>query len=137
MLFLNIAKIMIPKISTVFLHEQQTVRQGWEVMTRGGYTAIPVLDDEERYIGSVTEGDFLRYVFSVESLDKLDMEKHRVGELVRREFCPSVSIDASEDEVISATLNQNFVPIVDSRNTMCGIITRQGIIAYLAEKRTH
>lgn len=81
---MNIAKIMIPKISTVFLHEQQTVRQGWEVMTCGGYTAIPVLDDEERYIGSVTEGDFLRYVFSVESLDKLDMEKHRVGELVRR-----------------------------------------------------
>ena len=36
MLFLNIAKIMIPKSSTVFLHERQTVRQWWEVMTRGG-----------------------------------------------------------------------------------------------------
>lgn len=132
---MNIAKIMIPKISTVFLHERQTVRQGWEVMTRGGYTAIPVLDEEERYIGSVTEGDFLRYVFSVESLDKLDMEKHRVGDLVRREFCPSISIDAGEEEVIAASLNQNFVPVVDSRNTMCGIITRRGVIAYLAEKK--
>ena len=132
---MNIAKIMIPKISTVFLHERQTVRQGWEVMTRGGYTAIPVLDDEQRYIGSVTEGDFLRYVFSVESLDKLDMEKHRVGDLVRREFCPSISIDAGEEEVIAASLNQNFVPVVDSRNTMCGIITRRGVIAYLAEKK--
>ena len=131
---MNIAKIMIPKISTVFLHEKQTVRQGWEVMTRGGYTAIPVLDDEQRYIGSVTEGDFLRYAFSVGSLDKLDMEKQRVGELVRREFCPPISIDASEEEVIAASLNQNFVPIVDSRNTMCGIITRRGVIAYLAEK---
>ena len=132
---MNIAKIMVPKISTVFLHERQTVRQGWEVMIRGGYTAIPVLDDEQRYIGSVTEGDFLRYVFSVESLDKLDMEKHRVGELVRREFCPSISIDAGEEEVIAASLNQNFVPVVDSRNTMCGIITRRGVIAYLAEKK--
>lgn len=132
---MNIAKIMVPKISTVFLHERQTVRQGWEVMIRGGYTAIPVLDDEQRYIGSVTEGDFLRYVFSVESLDKLDMEKHRVGDLVRREFCPSISIDAGEEEVIAASLNQNFVPVVDSRNTMCGIITRRGVIAYLAEKK--
>ncbi len=132
---MNIAKIMVPKISTVFLHERQTVRQGWEVMTRGGYTAIPVLDDEQRYIGSVTEGDFLRYVFSVESLDKLDMEKHRVGDLVRREFCPSISIDAGVEEVIAASLNQNFVPVVDSRNTMCGIITRRGVIAYLAEKK--
>ena len=132
---MNIAKIMIPKISTVFLHENQTVRQGWEIMTRGGYTAIPVLDEEQRYIGSVTEGDFLRYVFSVNSMDKLDMEKHRVSELVRREFCPSLSIDASEEEVVKASLNQNFVPVVDSRNTMCGIITRRGIIAYLAEKK--
>ncbi len=132
---MNIAKIMVPKISTVFQHERQTVRQGWEVMTRGGYTAIPVLDDEQRYIGSVTEGDFLRYVFSVESLDKLDMEKHRVGDLVRREFCPSISIDAGEEEVIAASLNQNFVPVVDSRNTMCGIITRRSVIAYLAEKK--
>lgn len=135
MLFLNIAKVMIPKVSTVFLHENQTVRQGWEVMTRGGYTAIPVLEDEQRYIGSVTEGDFLRYVFSTGSMDKLDMEKHRVGELVRREFCPSISIDAGEEEVIAASLNQNFVPVVDSRNTMCGIITRRGVIAYLAEKK--
>ena len=58
MLFLNIAKNMIHKISTVFLHERQTVRQGWKVMTRGVYTSIPVPDDEEKYIGSVMEGIF-------------------------------------------------------------------------------
>lgn len=58
MLFLNIAKKMIHKISTGFLHERQTVRQEWKVMTRGVYTSVPVLDDEEKYIGSVMEGIF-------------------------------------------------------------------------------
>ena len=85
---MNIAKIMIPRACTVFLNEKQTVRQGWEVMTRNGYTAIPVLDAEQHYIGTV-----------------------------------------------SAALNQNFVPIVDSRNTLCGILTRRGVIAHLAEKQ--
>ena len=131
---MNIAKIMIPKALTVFLNEKQTVRQGWEIMTRNGYTAIPVLDADQHYIGTVSEGDFLRHILDAGSLDKLEMENHRVKELVRRDFCPPISIDAEETEVVRAALNQNFVPIVDSRNTLCGILTRRGVIAYLAEK---
>ena len=131
---MNIAKIMIPRACTVFLNEKQTVRQGWEVMTRNGYTAIPVLDVEQHYIGCVSEGDFLRHILDTGSLDKMEMENHRVRELVRRDFCPPLSIDADEGDVIRAALNQNFVPIVDSRNTLCGILTRSGVIAHLAEK---
>ena len=132
---MNLAKIMIPKALTVFLNEKQTVRQGWEIMTRNGYTAIPVLDAEQHYIGTVSEGDFLRHILDAGSLDKTEMENHRVRELVRRDFCPPISIDADESEVVSAALNQNFVPIVDSRNTLCGILTRRGVIAHLAEKQ--
>ena len=131
---MNIAKIMIPRACTVFLNEKQTVRQGWEVMTRNGYTAIPVLDAQQHYIGCVSEGDFLRHILDTGSLDKLDMENHRVRELVRRDFCPPIRIDATAEEVVRAALNQNFVPIVDSRNTLCGILTRRGVIAHLAEK---
>ena len=131
---MNIAKIMIPRACTVFLNEKQTVRQGWEVMTRNGYTAIPVLDADQHYIGCVSEGDFLRHILDTGSLDKMEMENHRVRELVRRDFCPPLSIDADEGDVIRAALNQNFVPIVDSRNTLCGILTRRGVIAHLAEK---
>ena len=132
---MNIAKIMIPRACTAFLNEKQTVRQGWEVMTRNGYTAIPVLDAEQHYIGTVSEGDFLRHILETGSLDKTNMENHRVRELIHRDRCPPISIDADEDKVVSAALNQNFVPIVDSRNTLCGILTRRGVIAYLAEKR--
>lgn len=132
---MNIAKIMIPRACTVFLNEKQTVRQGWEIMTRNGYTAIPVLDADQHYIGCVSEGDFLRHILDTGSLDKMAMENHRVKELVRRDFCPPISIDADENEVVSAALNQNFVPIIDSRNTLCGILTRRGVIAYLAEQR--
>ena len=131
---MNIAKIMIPKALTVFLNEKQTVRQGWEIMTRNGYTAIPVLDAEQHYIGTVSEGDFLRHILDAGSLYKTEMENHRVRELVRWDFCPPICIDADETEVVHAALNQNFVPIVDSRNTLCGILTRRGVIAYLAEK---
>ncbi len=132
---MNIVKIMLPKVCTVFLRADQTVRQGLEVMTRNGYTAIPVLDENQHYIGCISEGDFLRHIMSVNTTDKRELEKTRVRELVRRDFCPALPVDASVEEVTEALLNQNFLPIVDGRNTLCGIVTRKGLIAYLSEQK--
>ena len=131
---MNIAKLMIPKVSTAFLHENDTVRQGLERFTIHGYTAIPVLNEREQYIGSVTEGDFLRLLLMPGSTDLKAQEQYRISGIVRRDFCPALPIDAASEEVVSATLNQNFVPIVDGRGTLCGILTRKRVIEYLAQK---
>lgn len=130
---MNIAGIMIPKVSTVFLYENNTVRQGLERFMVHGYTAIPVLNSKEQYIGSVTEGDFLRHLLSVHTTNLKTLEQYRLESIVRRDFCPPLPIDAPLTQVISAALNQNFVPIVDGRNILCGILTRQVIIQYLAQ----
>nr|MBQ8251852.1 CBS domain-containing protein [Lachnospiraceae bacterium] len=130
---MNIAKIMIPKPLTRVLHETDTVRQALETMENHGFTAIPVLDEEERYIGCVTEGDFLRHVLRIGNADKRAHEQFQVGELVRKDFCEAIDIAASSEDVIRTILNQNFVPIVDDRNVFCGILTRKGVIQELAE----
>lgn len=75
---MNLARIMIPKVSTVFLKENQSVRQGWEIMNRNGYTAIPVLDTDGKYIGTVSEGGFLKFIIAAGTLDTQNMESHRV-----------------------------------------------------------
>lgn len=130
---MNIAAIMVPKVSTVFLHEADTIRQGLEHFMNYGYTAIPVLNEQEQYVGSVTEGDFLRYLMKINTTDLKALEQHRIANIVRREFCPPLSIDSEFKQVISAALNQNYVPIVDSRKVLCGILTRHILIDYLAK----
>lgn len=90
---MNIARIMIPKCSTVFLHEKDTVR----------------------------------------TMNMKVLEQRRLESIIRRDFCPVLPIDASLEQVVSAALNQNFVPIVDGRNVLCGILTRRIIIKYLSE----
>ena len=129
---MNIAQIMIPKVSTAFLHEKDSVRQGMEIMFRHRYTAVPVLNAEDKYVGSVTEGDFLRHVMSVGITDVKEHEKYYIGDLVRRDFCPALEITADSADVVSTALEQNFVPIVDGRSYLCGIITRRGVILALA-----
>ncbi|MGI5977262.1 MAG: CBS domain-containing protein [Candidatus Limivicinus sp.] len=127
---MNIAKIMTPKVCTVFLHEKNTVRLGYETMKQRGFTAIPVIDEEGHYIGCVTEGDFLRYL--AEGQGRSLKDKTSIGDIIRKDFCRPVHIDADEDEVTNAVLNQNFVPVVDSLDSLCGIVTRKKFIEFLA-----
>lgn len=131
---MNIARHMIPKVCTVFLTESHTVRQGLEILTHHGYAAVPVLDDRQHYAGCITEGDFLRFILKIGSADKRDMEDTLIGDILRRDFCPPLSIDAEEKEIVSTLMNQNFAPIVDSQNSLCGILTRRGLMQYLSEK---
>ena len=132
---MNIAKVMIPKVCTVVLHEYNTIRQGLEVLARCHYTAIPVLDAQERYVGSVTEGDFLRHILKTGTTDMKKQEQYSVKDILRRDFCPALSIEAEFDVVVEASLRQNFVPVVDSRNALCGIVTRRSLIAEIAASK--
>ena len=130
---MNIAKIMIPKISTAFLNENNTVRQGLEKFIRYGYTAVPVLNENGIYSGTVTEGDFLRHIMKIGSTEMRSHETYLIKDIIRKDFCPSLMIEAEQDEVIKAVENQNFVPIVDGRGVFCGIITRKGVIETLSK----
>lgn len=130
---MNIAKLMIPKVCTVVLHENSTIRQGLEVLSRCRYTAIPVLDAEERYVGSITEGDFLQHILRTGTTNMKDQERYRIKDILRREFCPALPIEAEFSEVVEASLRQNFVPVVDGRNVLCGIVTRRNLIAAIGQ----
>lgn len=131
---MNLAKLMIPKCSTACLQENSSVRQGLEIMRRHGYTAIPVLNEKGLYMGSVTEGDFLRHIMRVGSTDLKDHERYLVKDIFRPDFCEALPINANEEEVISVALNQNYVPIVDGRNCLSGIVTRKAVIQYLSDR---
>ena len=56
---MNIAYFLIPKRSVAYLYDDCTFRQGLEKMHHHSYTAIPVIARDGRYIGTVSEGDFL------------------------------------------------------------------------------
>ena len=125
---------MIPKISAAYLLENNTVRQGLEKFNRYGYTAVPVLDENGVYAGTVTEGDFLRHIMKIKSVEMKDHESYLIKDIIRKDFCPSLHIAAEQKDVIVAVSNQNFVPIVDGRGVFCGIITRKGVIESLADE---
>ena len=93
-----------------------------------GYTALPVIDEDGCYAGSVNEGDFLWYMLTYHKCDMQELESFQIKEIIRKDWMPPVYVYATIDEMIERASNQNYVPVVDDRNVFIGIITRRDII---------
>lgn len=131
---MNIAQLLTPKVCTTFLHDTNTVRQGLETLLRHGYTALPVLDEEENYLGSVSEGDILQYMMARGTTSLKKMERALIMEIYRADRYKPLNIRATEQEITGAMMQQNFVPIVDDRGCFCGIVTRSTFMEVLAQE---
>ena len=59
---MNILFFLTPKDEVAHVDDADTMRQVLEKMEHHGYTAIPLLDGDGRYIGTITEGDLLWFL---------------------------------------------------------------------------
>ena len=64
---MNIIMLLKPKETVKYIYEDSTLRQGLEKMRAHSYTALPVINKEGKYIGTVSEGDFLYYILDKQS----------------------------------------------------------------------
>lgn len=125
----NILTIITPKANVTYLNESMTIRQGLEKLRINGYSAVPVIKDDGTYFGVVSEGDFLWKILDDNVVTIEELEKTKVRDIVTRKV-PACKIDISIDDLVTFAIEYNFVPIVDDRNILMGIITRKSIINY-------
>jgi predicted transcriptional regulator len=129
---MNVLFFLKPKQEVCVLHKSYTLRQGIEKLRQYGFAAVPVIDEEGRYCGTVTEGDLLRQVLQHEN--KAEWEQIPLREAMRTDVKKPVNVMADMDELLSVAVNQNFVPVVDDRGMFIGIVTRQDIMRYFARE---
>ena len=122
---MNVLMLLKPKSTVKYIFDTNTLRQGIEKMRAHSYTAIPVISEDGKYVGTVSEGDFLYYMVDLRNNKITEKEKHSVKDIIRRDFNPAVRIDVSMDEVLRRAESQNFVPVVDDWGTFIGIVTRR------------
>ena len=137
---MNIAYFLLPKNRVAYLYDDYTFRQGLEKMRYHGYTAIPVISRSGKYVGTISEGDFLLQILSNDAESRQirsmkDLEQLHIRDLLRGNNYPPVRITVSMEELLSNAMNQNFIPVVDDLGNFTGIVTRKDIIRYFAEQK--
>ena len=131
---MNVLMLLKPKETVKYIYDDNTLRQGMEKMRAHSYTAIPVISESGKYVGTVSEGDFLYYILDRREHSVLTEGKHFIRDIIRPDFNPAVRVDVSMDTLFECAENQNFVPVVDDWGTFIGIVTRQDIIKYFINK---
>ncbi|MCU9808831.1 MAG: CBS domain-containing protein [Paraclostridium dentum] len=131
---MNILFFITPKSEVAYIYDDYTMRQALEKMEYHRYSAIPIINREGAYVGTITEGDLLWYLKNDLNLELKDIEDVYVCDVKRRMDNKPVSINANIEDLISKSMNQNFVPVIDDQNIFIGIIKRRDIIEYCYKK---
>ena len=124
---MNVLMLLTHKANTTYLFSSDLISEGLEKLRSSGFSALPVLDREGHYVGSVSEGDFLWNLIENKDDPKYP-EKTRVKSIMRKNFSPAVRVDVQMGTLLSSAIRQNFIPVIDDRDYFIGIVTRKDII---------
>lgn len=126
----NVAFFLVPKKEVAFLPINCTMRQAMERMEHHGYTAVPLIDEDNKYVGTLTEGDLLWKFKNTPGLTLKGTEKIMLRDVTRRMDNQPVRIYATIHDLLSLVIDQNFVPVVDDHDVFIGIVRRREILEH-------
>ncbi|MGN1132501.1 MAG: CBS domain-containing protein [Ruminococcus sp.] len=127
---MNIPSLLIPKANVVYLHSKDSIEFALSVFRQSSFQAVPVINSEGLYRGTVTEGDSLSFLMDNPTAD---LKRVKVRNILRNGYYDSVKITASIDKLLIKSLDQNFVPVTDDRGVFVGIVTRKVIFKEIYE----
>ena len=126
----NILLFLIPKVQVEYVFNTYTIRQVIEKMDYHHYSEIPVLDKDGKYLGTISDGDILRYLKKY----KLNWEETMVDKIsgvpTLHQIEP-IQINKNMMDLVEIIVRQNFVPVIDDRGNFIGIVTRKSVIEYM------
>ena len=129
----NVSFFVIPKQEVIVLPYDCTIRQALEKMEYHRYTAVPLIDNEGKYRGTLTEGDLLWKIKETFNLGLDKLQWIPLTEVPLRWQNHPVRIDATMHDLIERAVEQNFVPVIDDEGVFIGIVRRREIIEYCAK----
>lgn len=131
---MNTAMLLKPKSQVNYIYGDLSAEEGFKVFTECGYTAVPVIDRQGMYLGVVSERDFLYRLLELMQEGHHEDEDLTVADLASYSRFESVTIDAPVDVLLSRIVEQNFIPVVDSRGMFSGIVTRRDVLLRAFDK---
>lgn len=132
---MRVRDIMSHPVLTV--RESTTVKAAADLLSRKGYTAMPVVDENDRVVGVVTEADLVREQFPrdpryrTSADDERESPPKKVGEVMTTpaQVCPS-TMDVAQLAEVMVTEHRRCMPVVDA-DRLVGIVTRRDLLRVL------
>lgn len=127
----EIRDIIIPadKVANVLLGNN--LEHALLVLTKSGYTAIPVLDTDYKLHGLISTPLILDATLGLERIEFENLEHIKVEEVMNRNI-PTLKLYDPFEKALNLLINHPFLCVVDDEKYFEGILTRRVILKKLA-----
>ncbi|WP_238652909.1 CBS domain-containing protein [Paenibacillus piscarius] len=133
---MEISSFLLPKDQVAYITSSISMREALEQLENHYYSAIPIIDEAGKYVGTLSEGDLLWKLKNTEGLTFENMAGVSISTIQRHVHNESVEIHAQMEDMLTLAADQNFVPVVDDSGVFLGIIRRKDIIEYYTRNIT-
>ncbi|MFD0711612.1 CBS domain-containing protein [Paenibacillus sp. GCM10027626] len=133
---MQISDFLYPKEKVSYISAAASMQEAMEKLEQTQYSAIPVIDEEGKYFGTLSEGDLLWKLKNTDGLNFHNLNTITVREIKRRIHHECVEVHAFLEDMLHLAADQNFVPVVDEYQIFIGLIRRKDIIAYYTSNIT-
>ena len=127
----NILRFVIPKSLVEYVTDDSSVRQALEKMLYHRYSAMPVIDSDGKFIGTLRSDDIFKHFMKSGSFDKLAAENMPVTEIMEKGSSRPLYHNSTVSDLIEEVKEHNFVPVVDDRGCFIGLILRRDVLNFL------
>lgn len=126
----NIRNFMIPSERVAHVQIGNNLEHALLVLTKSGYTAIPVLDPYYKLHGLISTPIIMDSILGLERIEFEKLEEKRVEEVMNKKI-PRLNINSSMQDSIALLIDNPFLCVENEEGFFEGIFTRRTVLNQL------
>ncbi|MEH7549283.1 CBS domain protein [Neobacillus bataviensis] len=127
---LTIKQLMVPSERVAHVQIGNNLEHALLVLTKSGYTAIPVLDPHYKLHGLISTPIIMDSILGLERIEFEQLENKRVEEVMKSSI-PRVGISASISQCLDLLVNHPFLCVENEEGFFEGILPRSTVLNQL------
>lgn len=129
---IDMRKLMIPSEKVAHVQVGNSLEHALLVLTKSGYSAIPVLDPHYKLHGLISTPIIMESILGLERIEYEKLETTRVEEVMNEQI-PHLKIGASVQNMMELLVDHPFLCVENEKGYFEGILTRRAILNLLNE----
>ncbi|MEK3800090.1 cyclic-di-AMP-binding protein CbpB [Peribacillus sp. FSL H8-0477] len=123
----SVKDMMIPSERVAHVQVTNNLEHTLLVLTKSGYTAIPVLDPMYKLHGLISTPAILESILGLQRIEFEELENKKVSEIMTITI-PHLHIEDKIKKGLELLIDHPFVCVVDEDGIFEGILTRRAIL---------
>jgi predicted transcriptional regulator len=124
---LTVRDLMISSERVAHVQQENNLEHALLVLTRSGYTAIPVLGHDFKLLGLISTPKIMDAILGLERIEFEKLEEMKVAEVMDPNL-PCLKENDSIEKAMELLIDHPFICVVGTGGTFEGILTRRQVM---------